>query len=208
MLRTLAVLIVGLSLSAVAWKLHRQDRELAALRSQIATLSLEEPPADTKPVCPIVCAGAPPAPPPSLAVPAPEARGSAPLPAPAEPAPSPEPISPEEQQANLASAFGAETADPAWSGQESKRWVAVMGDLGLSSTEIAGVGCRRSLCRAQIVLSTGARYDAFFKTAIASPALRSAGVQSTFLREAPKPDGRVPVTMYFSRAGTTLPLLD
>jgi len=206
MVRALAVLVFGLSLSAIAWKLHQQDRALEALRSRVTTLSSQdEQPADQKLVCPIVCPAPPPAPRADRAAAAPEALPPA---RPLESPPEPEPTSPEEQRANLAATFEAETADPSWSGPETKRWVSVLSDVGLSSTELAGVECRRSLCRAQLHLANDARYNAFLKTAVASPALRTAGVQSTFLREPASPDGRVPVWMYFSRAGTTLPLLD
>jgi len=205
MLRTLAALTLGLSLCAVAWKLHRQDRELESLRSRIANLSPAEQPPDSRVVCPIVCAATALEPRPDRAAPAPDGPSAAPAP---EPLPEPEPISPEEQQANLSAAFDAESADPAWSGPESKRWISVMSELGLSSTEVDGVECRRSLCRAQIRLANDARYGAFLKAAVAAPALRSAGVQSTFLRQPAAADGHVSASMYLSRAGAALPLLD
>jgi hypothetical protein len=210
LLRRLIPIVLGVgALVFMVRQLRVQEQEIASLRKEIRQLADAEPEVNPRRDCPILCLSSAAAPSPAPAAGAGDSRAEQPPAVAGGAAVSePEPISPEEQLAHLNAAFSAQSFDHTWGDSQRERVSGLLRELGSTASEVTGVECRDSLCRAQVTLSDEARYAAFMQNLIASPAVRAASEQATFHRSPPAADGRVTISMFLTKPGTELPLLD
>lgn len=207
LLRRLLPIVLGVGASIfVVRQLRIQGQEIAALRKEVSALAEAEPLDAPARHCPTLCA-----PPGTMTPPAflgeatkPPVDQSASIAAHAD---EPEPISPDEQLAHLDATFVSQVPDQTWAGAQRERTSALLGSLGSTASEIVGVECRGSLCRAQLTLADEERYNALMHTMVASPEFRTAGQQATVHRKPAGPDGRVAVSIFLTKEGTELPIL-
>jgi hypothetical protein len=102
--------------------------------------------------------------------------------------------------------FSAETADPRW-GRESERTIESTLQTRIGASSLESVECRDSLCKVRVAHGDEQAFQRFVQQALGPPAYWYGSV-SSLRDESLGNDGKIRNTMYFSREGVDIPILE